>query len=112
MTVSKEYIQALLIREDAVGMHAVGRALMAVNEYQTRDEQREERTKLHNLEGFTPGDAKRGTSMANFYRNRGFLTPKQVAYWRRPNVRGVPRISKYWRQLQVAAENKAARSRS
>lgn len=103
MKVTKEYIQELLLREDRVGMHAVGRALLVINKNQTYEEQRDQQTKLHNDTGFTQGDAKRGTSMANFYRNRGFLTPKQVAWWRKENTRGVPRISKYWRQLLEAS---------
>lgn len=110
MKVTKEYIQSLLMREDTVGMHAVGRALLAVNKRQTYDERRDEQTKLHNLKGFTPGDAKRGTSMANFYSRRLYLTEKQVAFWRKPNVRGIPRISKYWRQLMEEAELKAQNS--
>lgn len=111
MVVDKEYIQNLLMREDSVGMHAVGRALMAVNKRQTWEEQRDEQTKLHNLKGFTPGDAKRGTSMANFYKRRGYLSEKQVKYWRKENVRGVPRISKYWRQLLEEATLKKASKR-
>ena len=51
--------------------------------------------------------------MAKFYTSRGFLTPKQIAYWRRKNRNGRMRIGKYAGQLariansKRAAENKA-----
>lgn len=106
MLVTREYIQELLMRDSQVGMHSVGRALLVLLKNQTDLEKRIAQTKIQNGEGFTQADAKRGTSMANFYKTRGFLTPKQVAYWRKTNIRGVPRISKYWRQLLEASNNR------
>jgi hypothetical protein len=39
-----------------------------------------------------------GTSMAKFYQRNGYLTAKQIAYWRARGKQGM-RIAIYWRQL-------------
>lgn len=88
---------------------AIGRALVVLNERQTYDEQNSEATKYHNNIGFTGADARMGTSMAKFFEQNGYLTQKQIAYWLKPNVRGVPRICKYAGQLCEIAKEKAAR---
>ena len=87
---------------------AVARALVVLNERQTWTEQSAEQTINCNGVGFTPADARLGSSMAKFYQARGYLTEKQLAYWRKPNVRGVPRICKYAGQLLEIAKSKAA----
>ena len=66
---------------------AVCRALVALNKHQTVSEQAVEQTRYLNGEGFTPGDAPKGTVMAKFYERRGYLNEKQIAYWRRKNSR-------------------------
>ena len=101
---TKAEIVALLARNDK----AVGRALIVLNERQTADEQRAEDTKYDNGVGFTGADARMGTSMAGFFSRNGYLSVKQLAYWRKPNVRGVPRIAKYATQLLEIANAKAA----
>jgi hypothetical protein len=103
---TKEYIQALLMREDDVGMHAIGRALVLLNKRQTYSERRAKEVQRINGRGFTPIDAEMGTDMANFYLRANFLTPKQVAVWRRCNSQGIPRICKYWKQIQEDAMEK------
>lgn len=107
--VTKEYVQALLLREDTVGMHAVGRALGVLLANQTADEVWSESTKYLNARGFTPSDARIGTSMAGYYKRNGYLTPRQMAYWQRParTEAGRIRILKYWRQLIDAAQQRA-----
>jgi hypothetical protein len=45
--------------------------------------------------------------MAKFFADRGYLTEKQLAYWRKPNAKGTPRICKYAGQLLLVAEAKA-----
>jgi hypothetical protein len=87
---SKEYIVNLLKVNDV----AVGRALVALNQFQTATERNAETTINDNGVGFTPADARMGTSMSNFYTRTGYLSPKQLAYWRKPNRRGTPRICK------------------
>lgn len=88
---------------------AIGRALVVLNERQTYTEQNAESTINRNYEGFTPADARMGTSMAKFFTRNGYLTERQIAYWLKPNVRGVPRICKYAGQLCEIAKEKAAR---
>jgi hypothetical protein len=100
---TKEYIQSVLLREDAIGMHAVGRALILLNNRQTESEQVTKEVLRNNARGFTPADAQMGTDMANFYTEANLLTRKQLAYWRRPNKGGIPRICKYWKQIQEEA---------
>lgn len=86
---------------------AVCRALVVLNERQTADEQVSETTRHHNNRGFRPCHARMGTSMAKFYTKRGYLTPKQIAYWRKEGKEGM-RIAIYWRQLLDAAHKKKA----
>jgi hypothetical protein len=96
-----------LVKLLATNDKAVARALVVLNEHQTRDEQAQENTKYLNGEGFRPCHARMGTSMAQFYLRRGFLTAKQIAYWRQPMACGSMRIGVYWKQLALAAELKA-----
>ncbi len=101
---SKVRIQELLATNDK----AVCRALVLLNERQTRDEQIQETTKYHNMRGFRPCHAKMGTSMAGQFSRRGTLSEKQIAYWRRTMKDGNMRIGIYWRQLLEEIEAKAA----
>lgn len=87
---------------------AVARALLVLNSRQTEDEQRDETVRYQNGRGFRPCHAAVGTSMAKFYQQRGYLTPKQIAYWRKEGKQGM-RIAIYWRQLLEEANEKAAR---
>jgi hypothetical protein len=103
---NKRYIIQLLENNDK----AIIRALIVLNERQTRDEQASEDTKYNNGVGFTPADAKMGTSMAEFYTRRGYLTDKQIEYWKKPDRKGVLRICKYAGQLLDAAKAKQAAS--
>ena len=100
---AKDQIINLLL----VNPKAVARALVALNERQTQDEQCTEHTKYRNNVGFVPADAKMGTSMAKFYTSYGYLTEKQLAYWYKPNKRGVARICKYAGQLLEISKTKA-----
>ncbi len=99
----KEDIIKLLKTDD----RAVARALLVLHSRQTLDEQAAESTHHHNGRGFRACDARVGSSMAKFFERHGFLTARQLAYWRAPNKRGVMRIACYWAQLLEAAEQKA-----
>lgn len=103
MTTKFEIINLLKTRD-----LAVARALVVLNERQTADEQVAEATKYNNGRGFTASDARVGTSMATFYKARGFLTPKQISYWRRLRKDGKMRIEIYATQLLEIANEKAA----
>ena len=78
---------------------AVARALVVLTERQTATEQASEATINRNGEGFRPCHARMGTSMAQFYNRRGYLSPKQIAYWRQPQKNGHTRIEVYAGQL-------------
>jgi len=87
---------------------AVARALLVLTDRQTADEQATENTRYLNGMGFRPCHAKMGTSMAKFFRRTGYLTEKQIAYWRTRDKTGAMRIGIYWKQLQEAAAMKKA----
>lgn len=103
-TLTKESIQMLLTSNDK----AVGRALIVLFNNQTASEQSTESTINRNGKGFRPCHARMGTSMAQFFMTRGYLTAKQVAYWRKPMADGNSRIGIYWSQLIEAAKSKQA----
>ena len=46
--------------------------------------------------------------MAQFYLNRGYLTPKQLAWWRARTDSGRSRIEIYATQLMKISKEKAA----
>ena len=100
--VSKEQIVSLLATKDK----AVARALVVLNDRQTADEQDSQATRLDNGMGFKPCHARMGTSMAQFYQKFGYLSPKQIAYWRKTDAKGTMRIACYWKQLMEVAVQK------
>ena len=102
--VTREQIVELLRTNDK----AVARALVALNKRQTDSEQATEQTRYRNGEGFRPCHARMGTSMAVFYKRRGYLTEKQVAYWRQTQRDGKMRIEIYAGQLVIVAEQRLA----
>ena len=89
---------------------AIARALVALNKHQTMSEKQDMATEERNGVGFTPADAHMGTSMADFYSKNGFLTAKQLAYWKQPNAKGVSRIGKYAAQLARIANSKETKN--
>jgi hypothetical protein len=101
--ITKQEIVQLLAENDK----AVARALIVLNERQTTDEQRTQATRVHNGRGFKPCHARMGTSMAQFYQRNKYLSPKQLAYWRKLDKRGTMRIACYWAQLLEVAQAKA-----
>ena len=106
MTHTVETIRHLLLTND----QAVGRALVALNARQTATEQAIGATVEHNNRGFTGGHAKRGTGMANFYLKAGFLTPKQINWWRAKTPSGRSRIEIYAAQLLQIAQEKGQKA--
>lgn len=107
MSVTADMIREKLLTDD----RWLCRALVALNKRQTADERREETVKYRNDQGFRPAHAKRGTGMAEFYQRTGFLTAKQLAWWRVRTESGKTRIEIYVTQLcKVAAENEKQRA--
>jgi hypothetical protein len=92
---NKEKILNLL----AVNDKAVGRAILRVYANQTQDEQNLQHVIYKNGKGFRPQHARMGTSMAEFLLKKGFLSSKQVAYWRVRDKKGTMRIGIYANQL-------------
>jgi len=92
---NKERIVSLLDTNDK----AVARALVRLKQMQTADEVVSEDTKYRNGRGFRPCHARLGTSMATFYEKNGYLSPKQVRYWRVRDKTGKTRIGIYAGQL-------------
>ena len=78
---------------------AVGRALLRLRENQTFDERQEKDVKYVNNKGFRPCHARTGTEMAEFFRDRGFITPAQARYWQVRDKTGTMRIAVYANQL-------------
>ena len=102
MNLTGSDIVALLRNNDK----AIARALIVLKNRQTEDEQASETTRHLNGRGFRPCHARMGVSMAKFYERNGYLSPKQLAYWRKEGKEGM-RIAIYWRQLLEAAKLKA-----
>lgn len=99
-----------MTREDIIRLldtndRAIERAVVAISARQTEDERRDEVTKYHNGKGWRPCHAAIGVSMAKYYERNQCLSPKQIAYWRTPNDKGIPRIHIYAGQLlKIAME--------
>lgn len=96
---TKEAVQNLLATNDK----AVGRALLVLFNNQTEDERATDQTRHSNRRGFTQADAPRMTSMAKFFKAKGYLTARQLAWLRgRRSDRFHSRIGKYHAQLIAA----------
>ena len=103
--ISKEKIVELLKTDD----RAIARALLVLTARQTSDEQASEQTRYLNGRGYRPCHARMGASMSKFFERNGYLTPKQIAYWRVKDKTGKMRIEIYAGQLQEEAQIKAAK---
>jgi len=100
----------LVHREDEVGMHAVGRALVHLFKRQTEDEKVTAEARHLNNRGFTGADARRGTITAKYYLKHRKLLDWQIAYWREVDRKGRSRIGKYYRQIAEEAAKKATKN--
>jgi hypothetical protein len=97
----------LLLEDSDRGREAVGRALVALTSLQTKDEKRTQRSKYHNKVGFNSVDARIGVDNADHFVRYGYLTQRQLEYWRSPDRYGNVRICKYIDQLLHIARAKA-----
>ena len=96
---TRESFVALISREDEIGMHAIGRALVHLFKRQTEAEQATNSTANHNARGFTPADAKAGSITAKYYIKNKKLLDWQIAMWLEQNANGRQRLAKYFRQI-------------
>jgi len=102
---TKEKIIELLKNDD----RAVARALVVLTARQTSDEQASEQTRYLNGRGYRPCHARMGASMSKFFERNGYLSAKQIAYWRAKDRTGSMRIGIYAGQLLEEAQIKAAK---
>ena len=72
-------LQKQIEEKDATAIHA----LLFIYDKQEEEEQNNERTLYHNGVGFNGTDAEFGSSLARQYRERGFLSPKQMGFVRK-----------------------------
>ncbi len=98
-----------LLRDEAKRPHVIGRALVVLFNNQTRTEQAANLTQLHNDIGFSGADARSGSITAKYYIKNKTLLQWQVDRWMR-DFRGFPRICKYWKQLDRAAQARVERN--
>ena len=99
----------LIERNDEVGMHSIGRALVHLLRRQTQDEQQQNTTKYHNGIGFTAQDGRRGAITAKYYIKHRKLEQWQRDYWLTRDRKGRTRLGKYYGQIREEAEKKATR---
>jgi hypothetical protein len=86
----------------------VGRALLALLQRQTADEQRAADTREHNGVGFSGADAKSGTLTAKSFVKNGGLLDWQLEKWTKLASNGYPRLAKYAKQLnEIALERQS-----
>lgn len=90
----------------------LGRALVALYDNQTAEEKNCAMTQEDNSIGFTGADAHSGSITARYFLKHRTLLDWQVEQWVKPNTKGIPRIAKYWKQLDAVAQQKAARTQT
>jgi hypothetical protein len=90
--------------------HIIGRACVALFERQTRSEQSANQTEMHNMVGFTHADALGGSLTAKSYLKNKSLADWQCAKWTKRGKSGFSRLTKYWKQLNQIAEEKAKKA--
>lgn len=104
-TVTRESITAMLNNPNPKYVEAViGRALVALLNNQTADEQAMATTNEDNGIGFTGGDAYGGTLTAKYYIKHKSLLDWQVEKWLKVGANGFPRLAKYHAQLNAVAK--------
>lgn len=105
--VTHDSLKAMLQNPNRKYVEAVvGRALVALLQRQTADEQRANDTRVWNAVGFSGADARSGTITAKTFIGRGALLDWQLARWTKPAKNGYPRLCKYAKQLNEIALEK------
>lgn len=107
--VTRESLIALLNSEREKQIQVIGRALVILLDRQVEDEKSQKTTKYDNNRGFTPGDAYDGTLTARYFLKHKTLLDWQIDRWMKITATGVPRLAKYHRQLNEAANSKLSR---
>lgn len=103
--VTKESLKKMLSNPDMTYIQTVlGRGLMVLYRNQTDDERIQDNTLVNNGVGFNSSDAKSGTLTAKFYKRHHRLEDWMSAKWLKLDKNGYPRLCKYHKQLNIAAE--------
>ena len=106
--VTRESLQSMLDQASPEKRAAIiGRALLVVFRNQTETEQSANTTNVDNGIGFTGADARSGTLTAKYFMKHQTLADWQVERWMKPGKAGFARLTKYWKQLDAAAQQKA-----
>ena len=88
----------------------VGRALTALLQRQTQEEQTTNETKVNNNIGFAGCDARSGSLSAKYYIKHQRLEDWMVERWVKVGATGYPRICKYAKQLNEIATSRSAKN--
>lgn len=94
---AKQRIHEVLATND----RQVGEALRVLLSYQVAGEREAKCAAYVNGMGFNSGDAEFLTSLAEWYVEKGFLSPRQLELARK-------KLPKYWNQLRLYAEDRAS----
>jgi hypothetical protein len=86
----------------------IGRALVAIFRLQTENEKDSNVTKFHNGVGFSSNDARLGCIGAKYFIKHNTLTDGLMKGWLKLGKDGLPRITRYARQLNKIAIHKQA----
>lgn len=109
--VTKDSLQHMLDNDNVEYVQLViGKALSALYDYQTIDEQNTNTTTKSNGVGFTGADANSGSKTAKFWMKHHKLLDWQIAMWTKKGSRGYARLAKYHKQLNQIAEAKLTSS--
>lgn len=103
----ESYIRVNSYSTERLG-HIVGRALVALFRNQTAVEQSQNNAVNTNNVGFNKPDSKSGSITAKYYLKHKKLEDWMVRKWLDVNELGHMRISKYWKQINEAAAQKAS----
>lgn len=105
--VTKDSLKKMLSNPNPLYVQTViGKALYVMYNNQTLEEQHNATTNENNGTGFTGFDAKSGTLTVLFYKRHKRLESWMIAKWLKLDKKGYPRLCKYHRQLNIAAEIK------
>lgn len=105
--VTRDSLQHMLDNDNVEYVQLViGKALTALYDYQTTEEQHVNSTLNSNGVGFTGADANSGSRTAKFWLKHHTLLDWQVAMWTKKGSKGYARLAKYHKQLNLIAEAK------
>lgn len=105
--VTRDTLAEMVRNENPAYVQAViGRALVAIFNRQTEDEQTTNETRKHNAIGFTGADARSGSLTAKYWLKHKRLEQWMVDKWTHCGSNQYPRICKYHKQLNDVATNR------